>query len=248
MMLVIASVFAGIVLVLGGIIAAVVLDSTLINAAIAQDKTGLKVVSTYPWQRGAKTNSKLAETVKMANNQLVNELIVQSNDFQNPFRNIKICVYEAVKADNAPSVVSLLKKSLTALGYPAEGYLAGDVSADDVKAIPVEQSFLSNLKWTDLPPSSAGENNRSFVVAGLPPLNKLPFPAWLMHGADIVIVVANASRQWKDIDKQLLAMVESTHGKKPLMVLNEVDPDHIKDYFGSIPFKSFIGRNRKKYR
>jgi len=248
MMLVIASVFAGIVMVLGGIIAAVVLDSTLINAAIAQDKTGLKVISTYPWQRGAKTNNKLAETVKMVNNQLVNELIVQSNDFQNPFRNIKICVYEAVKADNAPSVVSLLKKSLTTLGYPADGYLAGDISAEGVKTIPVEQPFLSNLKWTDLPETTTIENNRSFIVAGLPPLNKLPFPAWLMHGADIVIVVVNASRQWKDIDKQLLALVESTHGKRPLMVLNEVDPDHIKDYFGSIPFKSFIGRNRKKYR
>jgi hypothetical protein len=184
----------------------------------------------------------------MANNQLVNELMVQSNDFQNPLGNIKICVYETVKADNAPSVVSLLKKSLTALGYPVEGYLAGDISDHNVKAIPVEESFLSNLKWTDLPASSAGENNRSFVVAGLPPLNKKPFPAWLMHGADIVIVVANASRQWKDIDKQLLAMVESSHGKKPLMVLNEVDPDHIKDYFGYIPLKSFIGRNRKKYR
>ncbi len=245
--LVIASVFVGLLSVVGAIIAKVILDGTLKNASVASEKTGMKVISCYPWHKGKKPDAKLNETIQIANNQLINELIVKSNDFNKPLKNVKICVYETFMSDNSAKTVGILKDKLIKHGYVAEGYWAGESTVDGVKSMPIELQVLSSIEWTDLPLESSGEDGRTFVIAGFPALNKSPFPARLMNSADIVIVVANASRQWKDIDRELLSMVETTHGNKPLMVLNEVDPNHIKDFFGSIPFRSFVGRNRKMY-
>lgn len=241
LLLVIAAAFAGLVVLLGIIVAKVVLDNTLINAANAASITGLRVIAAFPFRRKNKSNKKFEDTFRMATNQLVNGVTVASMNKTNPQEPFKIAIYETMKSDKAEELTKTLANQLSFLQYPVLSFLP-DGTGQNYDA---NDASLAQLNWEQLQSNKGVKNGYSILK--LPPLNHALFPVQLMEQADMVIVSVSSKRQWKQVDQQILDMVSTTNGAKPTLVLQDVATDQLKDFFGFVPSKSFLGRNRNIY-
>ena len=241
MLLVIAAAFAGLVIILGIIVAKVVLDGSLLNATNAATITGLRVIACFPGIRKNRKDKKFEGTFKMATNQLINEVLVASRNKANPQESLKIAIYETMKSDKAAELANTLSNQLSLLQYPVLSFLP-DGTGQNYDA---NDAALAQLSWKQLQDNKGVE--KGYSILKLPPLNHALFPVHLVEQADLVIVSASSKRQWKQVDQQILEMVHTTHGAKPLLVLQEVETDQLKDFFGFVPSKSFLGRNRKLY-
>lgn len=246
LLLVIAAGFAGTVIVLGTIIARVILDNSLLNAENAAAITGLRVIASFPEIAHSKKAVRLEETSKMAGNQLMNEVLVAYSKKEITNKPYRVAIYETMKSDKAPLLTKQLSHHLNQLPYDTIDYFPDENL--DGKGLPYEGNApsLATKKWEDFKVRSQTEDQ--FILLTFPPLNHALFPTHLIKEADLILVSVSAKRQWKQVDKQVLEMMQTCRGSKPVMVLQDVDTDQLKDYFGFVPSKSWLGRNRNKYR
>lgn len=237
--LIIAAAFAGIVLVLAGIIAAVIFNSNLLNAANTAAVTGYKVLSCFP-KPLKKSNMRWAETQQMAINQLLNEVLGKQIALKQE-GTYKVLLYDAFATDNG----NLLYTSLP------EAFQRRSAS---VQQAAIDEGFskqlsrdVATVQWQQLL-EGTGDNAPQFQLAFASSLNKNPFPIELARSADLILVAVNAERQWKQIDVQLAELAVSLAGSNIYILLQNVDKDDLKDFFGYVPLKSWLGRNRKNYK
>jgi hypothetical protein len=88
----------------------------------------------------------------------------------------------------------------------------------------------------------------AIVLLALPPIKNQPLPVQILNDADLVLISANAARKWQSIDQQMVELITASRKEKPMLVLNNVHTDNLKDFFGKIPIRTFFGRNRSIYK
>lgn len=86
-----------------------------------------------------------------------------------------------------------------------------------------------------------------YVILELPHLHSYQVPYSLWHKVDHCVLVTRANRNWGDADRQSLDDITQTLGKQPLMCLNAVKINFLKEIIGPIPqkagiFKSILNR------
>lgn len=238
-LLIIAAAFAGFIFVLAGIIAFVIFNENLLNAANARAITGYKVLSCFP-KPMKKPTARWIETQDMAINQLLNEILARKGK-EKQEGTYNLLLYETFVTDRGSDIFKDLPKALA-------GRMA-IIQAHNVNEVLIRQLQVdvANINWQLLPATSSAEAP-SFKLAFASPLNRSPLPIELVRSADLVLVSVNAERKWKQIDKQLAELATSLLGEKLYLLLQNVDKDDLKDFFGYVPLRSWIGRSRKSYK
>lgn len=238
-LLIIAAAFAGIVFVLAGIIAFVVFNSNLLNAANTSAVTGFKVLSCFP-KRIKKPTHKWTETQDMAINQLLNEIFAKKGS-EKQGRTYNVVLYDTFATDKGEDVFKDLPQ---AFERRMTAVRANKLDEELSKQLHTD---VASINWQQLPSSKTGEVPL-YQLAFATGLNRLPLPIELLRNADLVLISVNAERQWKPIDRQLAELAVSLIGEKVYIILQNVDKDDLKDFFGYVPLKSWIGRSRKSYK
>jgi uncharacterized protein involved in exopolysaccharide biosynthesis len=247
LLLVIGSGIVGLIMVLAAIIIRILFDGTLQNAGTAGEKTGLRVWAAFPGWHHKSNNDGMISTIDLVATQLVNEILVSAALLATQGRPHRLCIYQSVSADGGSNLAEVIHKKLQSLQF------ASHLFSDGGKRNPNEQTLFQHpdeaakLGW-DNPRIKPAADSNDFLLVALPPLKNLALPVGLFAGADIILVSVNAGRQWKLFDQQLLKMVENISGKVPGLVLNNVNTDNIKDFFGQIPLRTFLGRIRTQYK
>jgi hypothetical protein len=106
----------------------------------------------------------------------------------------------------------------TASGNTADDF-AYAVNAD----FPETRNIASLLK---------SEPKADFVFLELPPLIGHQFPLHLLKQAQVMLLVLNANRAWKDVDVHTLAQIRQAGGPEPLAVLNATRLHYLDSMLG----------------
>jgi uncharacterized protein involved in exopolysaccharide biosynthesis len=244
--LVVVAYLLGHLILLGILLARMLLDSNLRDSENASAITGLKTIASFPDHgKKNKRNSSMDSLYDIVLTQLASELLVIKNSGVQDGQ-LKICIYQSLKTDKAETVAELLADKFTSMKIPNSIWLPASESSISEGRYPQQADFAVRADW-----NMFGVTGNAVVpdinVCVLPTLKSSILPTHLIAGADLVLMSISSKRQWKAFDKQVLEMIQPISKGPVWMVLNEVDTDFLKDYFGSIPIKSFIGRNRKKY-
>lgn len=244
MMLVVAAAFAGAVLVVGIIIARIILDGSLKNAENTEAVTGLKVIGSLPVVAAKKPKQSTLDTLGLSMNHTINEIVATTKLC--PQSVLKIVLYPANQNDNVAFGIGHLNAALLGKGFTSNGWLINsknDEPMDSLRILEFNKADFLELAWEQFV-----EAHHKVVLAGLPPMNSFALPIKLIKGADLVVAVVNSKRQWQNFDRRLADEIETLIGNKPLILLQNVETDHLKDFFGYIPVRTILGRPRKIYR
>lgn len=243
MMLVVAAAFAGAVLVIGILIGRVILDSSLKNAENTEKVTGLKVIGSLPFIASKKPGSRALKTLELALNHTINEVLAKTN--MKSQGNLRIIFYPVNQSDRVEFGLSQLNQQLQEKEFKSYAWLINgtDDGIGKVEKFTCNIGGVVNLKWEQFMQADA-----NIAMVGLPPMNNFSLPINLLKESDLIIAVVNAKRQWQNIDQRIAEEIEAIGGSKPLILLQNVHTDHLKDFFGYIPVRNLMGRSRKIYR
>jgi succinoglycan biosynthesis transport protein ExoP len=98
---------------------------------------------------------------------------------------------------------------------------------------------LDSLTLDTLRDKIVSETKESdYVILELPHLHSYQVPYSLWHKVDHCVLVTRANRNWGDADRQSLDDITKTLGKEPLMCLNAVKINFLKEIIGPIPQKT----------
>jgi uncharacterized protein YeeX (DUF496 family) len=245
-LLVMVSYLLGHIILLGILLAGILLDMSLREAENATAITGLRTVASFPEMKRKKSTTGLTALSDLVATQLSSELLVARNNASNPAP-FKVCIYQTLSTDGGELLATVIQEKLTELKVNAKSWIPdSDLTGPGIISYQVNSEFAVFADWGRLNASGDGVTNE-VVICVLPFLKENALPAHLIQRADLVLLSISAKRQWKPFDRQSLDMIKTSADKPVWLVLNHVDPDNLKDYFGYIPVKSWIGRDRKLY-
>ena len=126
-----------------------------------------------------------------------------------------------------------------------ENYL----SNDEYQYYNVDEKFLSVTDYKEI----LQQNNiylsyvPDFVLIELPPILYYPYPANLLSGADMPIMVCRSNRTWSVADQGILNVLMKISEQKTHFILNGVELEAIEAILGELPKKrSWFRRALKK--
>lgn len=245
MILVIVSFMAGFILVFGAAVAMDYLDESMRNPAIAMRNTGLSLAGMFPdFPEDSKKSKVLFDEIEW----LTSGLLIQ---------NIQAETHAAV--DGMPTFISLLSIR------EGEGktFLASQIQrrfrqlGNDVLIIqPKNEGYFYHNDWTFIDPETEQEysldcpkqfEKYSFVLIEYPGILKSQYPNELLAKSAMTLLVCDANRVWREVDKKALQTFQKGTQKKPALVLNRTRVDDLEDFIGEVPkHRSLIRRKLKR--
>ena len=240
-LLVFAAFLLGYIILLGYFIARILLDMSLRNADNAFQVTGLKVIASYP--NINKSSPSIDSLISMVSTQLASELMVARNA-PTQSSTLKVAVYQTLSTDGADYLASTLLSKLKEMEVASVALAPEGTTEATLEPYKVYPAFAVNASWHNI---SQSVRNQAISICVMSYLKANPIAAQLVKESDIVLLSINSQRSWTSFDQHALEMIRETTQAPVYLVLNKVDTDNLKDYFGHIPVKSIFGRNRRKY-
>jgi uncharacterized protein involved in exopolysaccharide biosynthesis len=118
------------------------------------------------------------------------------------------------------------------------------VSDDNDNSLSITDYNLDSLTLDTLRDKIVSETTEAdYVILELPHLHSYQVPYSLWRKVDHCVLVTRANRTWGDADRQSLDDITKTLGKEPLMCLNAVKINFLKEIIGPIPQKASIVRS-----
>ncbi|MEL6191010.1 MAG: hypothetical protein AAFR66_03135 [Bacteroidota bacterium] len=246
MILVIVSFMAGFILVFGAAVAMDYMDESMRNPAIAMRNTGLSLAGMFPdFPEDSKKSKVLFDEIEL----LTSGLLIQ---------NIQAETHAATEAGK-PTFISLLSIR------EGEGktFLAKQIQrrfrqlGNDVLIIrPKNEGYFYHNDWTFVDPDTDQEysldctaqfQQYSFVLIEYPGILKSQYPNELLAKSALNLLVCDANRVWREVDKKALQTFQKGTQKKPALVLNRTRVDDLEDFIGEVPkHRSLIRRKLKR--
>ena len=101
----------------------------------------------------------------------------------------------------------------------------------------VKPSFVETKNWQELVIDNAAswDKDYKFVFVEIPPINKKSIPAELVSKADFALLLINANRVWRSVDKHLNGLFLKAMNGFTMVVLNKTQVDFLENLLGEIP-------------
>lgn len=239
MILVIAAFLLGNIMLVGYFLAKILLDTSLRNSDNARVITGLRTIASYPYFR--KVNTSITKLIDMVSTQLASELLVAKNSLTHS-KTLKVAIYQTYATDGADFLASTLLQKLKEMEVHSTAFAPVGTKENGIDVYELTPSISSNCNWNEFIKTSP-----AISICVIPFLKANAIAAKIVNEADVILLSINSKRNWTSFDTHSLEMIKETTHAPIYLVLNKVDTDNLKDYFGQIPVKSLIGRNRRKY-
>ncbi len=250
---ILASGFAGFMLVLGLLVALFFMDGSIRNHERLKQFTGLELLGALPdfstlpksvrvdelravlmKQVASTLNLKMLEVGKTNGGVKTVGLYSHQSDIGKTWFCCELSAFlkkggkqVAVYVPETESVGSSTKIHCSQLGVKLKSY---KVTADF--------SFIKSMD--ELIPKT--EEQFDYVLFVLPNVEAHSLPVHILNSTDIGVLMVDGTRSWKDSDKHFLGLALKSLKSAPLTLLNKIDYDYLDALIGEVP------KDRSKFR
>ncbi|MEM9935324.1 MAG: hypothetical protein AAF824_17000 [Bacteroidota bacterium] len=245
LLLVIVSFLAGMILVLATAIGMEYLDKSLRNPRVAFEQTKLALGGMFPHfpETGKDTRIYFEEINSLTTGLLVQNIQAEVDSLAGVNQPKCISIISVREGEGKSYVAKLIKERFEQLGsnilyiYPKhENYNYSN-----------DWTFINNQTEQDLTPELAPDINKfSYVIIEYPSILKHQYPTHLLNKSELTLMVCDAGRVWREVDKKALQTFEKGTNQKPLLVLNKTKVDELEDFIGEVPKKRSTLRKKLK--
>ena len=223
-LLVVVAFIAGFALCIGGLLAVEILDQSMRTPERASAVSGLALAGAYP--------TELADEALLPplDAQFLRNVALTLRE-RNASAPQLVAVVSEQKEEGAGFVAARLAERFAASGRTvrylaphAEGGAHTYAVGDDFVTLPSLDALTGTVPAdTDL------------VVLELPPVLDAPLPVGLLDAADLVLLVARASRAWSTADTHTAEALRRASGEAPHLVLTGAHPTRLEGLVGEVP-------------
>jgi len=222
--LMVAVAFLGsLIFIIGFFLIIELLDKTLRDKQRAEYLTKSKIIGAFPGKPKLKHRGYILETNRRATTYICNRIL----QFLNPCGISVLNVFSNESGEGKTHVIENMKVYFEELGFLVK-YLSYEVDFD----VRTKKYFLAD-NYNDL---IKDKLIYDIVIIEYKALKLSTIPNGLLSSATINILIANASRAWKDIDQIILDQIKERSKENSLLViLNNAKRIAVEDFTGQLP-------------
>jgi uncharacterized protein involved in exopolysaccharide biosynthesis len=253
-MLVAGAFFVGFVLLFALFVSLYYFDSRIQSPARAEQLTGLKIAGALPLIRKSEKKSNVEYLESSLMEQAISAIVLEMRHRGASLNETKYIMISSTKPEEGKSwcAFKLASKFSEIRGkvlfmYPdsvkeeIDGMKEYRLQDPNLDLIPyqVTKDFLN--KETPLELIKSGKKDLakySFVLIEIPPLSENQLPVELVKKMDMSLLVIRADRKWVETDNYVTKLYRKACSYEPMILLNRVSTDGLKEIFGGIPKKN----------
>ncbi|WMJ73207.1 hypothetical protein RCC89_08535 [Cytophagaceae bacterium ABcell3] len=251
MMVVLASFFGGITLIGSVLVGRELLDNRIITPRKAEKQTGLTLAGVVPFLPSNRKSQYLSYAEESLMDQTLSSVMLglQETAPDKAQKTIMICSTRAGEGKTRSTLKFANKLSEidgpVLLLHPEEEDGEGDLMNEnrqvdittlDLRTYKQGKDFIRSAD----PAAYAGVNKEDrekyrYLIIEVPPLVENQLPLSIIKGADLTLLVVDASREWTDTDNYINGLLKKASGKDPMLLLNKVPAERLEEILGGIP-------------
>ena len=219
-------------------------DANIKTPRRIEKETGLNVAVSYPAKVASSKSVDLSFIETRAIDWLAQKVKQKTIENPNPIIPHYILLFSTQAEEGKTTLGTALSKKLTTYGNHVFYLNYATTIERETKGVEIK-NIVSDEKFpeTDEFMKDSGLNESEtqkldFVLVEIPDLLKTNFPYKLLLMFDQAYMVCRANREWTDVDKNLLGLLQKSLTKTtPEIILNGVDLSVMEAYVGEIPKK-----------
>lgn len=251
MILVAGSFVAGFTMLFAFLLAYAFFDNRVKTPARAEQITGLKLAGAMPAIYRGQNKADVEYLASSLMEQTISTIVLEMRERGASIHGTKFIMVSSTRAEEGKtwcayklaSKLSEIKGKVMFL-YPASvseevsglvEYRLEDEMLDLVE-YKTAKDFVNVENPEDLIPKSGIDfSGYSYVMIEIPPLCENQLPVELVKKMDVSLLVLRADRVWTETDNYVSRLYRKACKCDPMLLLNRVSPDGLKEIFGAIP-------------
>ena len=254
MVMVMGSFVAGFVLIFGALLAFQFFDNKVRTPARAEELTGLKLVGALPLMKKRERTFDMEYLESSLMEQAISAIILEIKHRGGNNNSTKFIMVSSAKSEEGKTwcayklanklseikgrVLFMYPESVSQKVSGMSELRLGDAPLLDLKEYHTSNDLINKENPQDLAPDQKIKfEDYSFVLIEIPPLSENQLPVELVKKVDVSLLVLRADRVWSETDNYVSRLYRKACSCEPLLILNRVSADGVREIFGDLPEK-----------